>query len=643
MKTIEELKRLNELITNNKIGKAKHLWGGADVAVVKEQPKTNPNGFYPDPFFVVSEKFSYEISWMFEQLKAVFYADNLVDYYTKDELFGRLARAANRGIFRNSEDLNGICMEILKEAQQIYGEITSNTFKTLPLTTGNTIAYDLKDAYIESFKDIADVVENNIAYFMGNCKVYSSPFVIPIDKDSEIKEEHTQESNSPLKTVINTTYIDGNENEYFISQEITHKQTGKKLSFYICRTNALYSNKGTLFRNLIKERGLIGVITLKNRFFVKHANYSISLVIFGENPSTKYFSSANSFEELYNLIFDKEKYKRSIFYCDESDVNYDNLLPENYDSKKISINKFLQDFEPKKLEDIAEIITCPSAYSYEYVKNGIPYYTAASIQNGNIVKADKFIATDNVERFSKALVQEGDILITKFFGQKKIAVVKKENLPGIASGMLFIIRPYEELNFDLFEYLSTGAGSKIFSKQLDSITVGTSIASINKKNLSSLPIPTITKDTKNSFEEAYISNFENEIVKNIANKILSTLKANKLEESIYESLIKAGWKSSDISREERFKYENKFLIPDFTLYFEGKPFAFVEAKSENLAGIAINQLKAIQKENNILAILALGGMYFEVYKFIDGEYKVYKFISNAPSKEELIKIFKEVK
>lgn len=72
MKTIEELKRLNELITNNKIGKAKYLWGGADVAVVKEQPKKNSNSFYPDTFFVVSEKFSFEISWMFEQLKAVF-------------------------------------------------------------------------------------------------------------------------------------------------------------------------------------------------------------------------------------------------------------------------------------------------------------------------------------------------------------------------------------------------------------------------------------------------------------------------------------------------------------------------------------------------------------------------------------------
>lgn len=147
MKTIEELKRLNELITNNKIGKAKYLWGGADVAVVKEQPKKNSNSFYPDTFFVVSEKFSFEISWMFEQLKAVFYADNLVDYYRKNEFFGRLARAANRGIFRNSEDRNGICMEILKEAQQIYDEITSNTFKAQQLCTKNYISNRIKEFF----------------------------------------------------------------------------------------------------------------------------------------------------------------------------------------------------------------------------------------------------------------------------------------------------------------------------------------------------------------------------------------------------------------------------------------------------------------------------------------------------------------
>lgn len=645
MKTIEELKRLNNAILNDKIEKAAKNWGGADVAVVNRQPRVNPNSFYPDPFFVISTKFSLEISWMFEQLRDAFYCENLLDGCSKIEFFGRLARAANRGIFRNNEDCHVICMEILKEAQQIYGEITSNTFEVLPIGSGNQIAADLKEAYIESFEDLADVVEGNISYFMGNCNVSDTPFILSIDEEKEVKDKIPENPSFPLKSVINTTYIDGNESEYFISQEITNKQTGKKLSFYICRTNALYSSKGAVFRNLVKEQGLVGVITLKNKFFGSYANYSVSLVIFGEKPAKKFFSSANSFEELYNLIFDKENYKRSIFYCDESEVNYDNLLPENYDSKKLSIKKFLKDYEPKKLEDIAEIITCPSAHSYEYVENGIPYYTAASVQDGKIVKPEKFIAQDNIERFSKGLVQEGDILITKFFGQNKIAVVKKENLPGIASDMFFIIRPYDDLAFDLFEYLSTGAGNKIFSEQLNSITTGNTIACINKSNLSSLPIPTVTKDKKNRFEDAYKSKFND--VENLADQILSQLNESKLEEIIYDSLKKAGWKSTEISKQERFKYEDRILIPDFTLYHEGKPFAFIEVKGIDLAdyiqNFAIEQLKAIQKENNVLAILSVGGMYFEVYKYINGEYKVYKFISKAPSKEDLYKIFKEEK
>lgn len=382
-------------------------------------------------------------------------------------------------------------------------------------------------------------------------------------------------------------------------------------------------------------------MTLKNRFFTDEPRCSLSLVIYGDSPKNVFFSSAISYEELYNLIFEKEKFKRTIFYCPWEDVNYTNLLPEKYDSRKISIDNFLVKFEPKKLEDIAEIISCTSAHPYEYVENGIPYYTAASIQKGEIVKTEKIIAPDNVDRFSKGLVQEGDILITKFFGQNKIAVVKKENLPGIASGMLFIIRPYEDLNFDLFEYFTNGAGSKIFSEQLDSITGGETIASINKSNLSSLPIPTVTKDKKNSFENAYKSSFES--VQDIANQILSNLKGIKLEESVYESLKKVGWEDSDISREQRFKYENKYLIPDFTLYSDGNPFAYVEVKNQNLAELAINQLKAIQKENKVLAILALGSLYFEVYKYKDGNYKIYKFISGAPTKEELLKIFKEEK
>ena len=647
MKTIEELKRLNETITNDKIGRSKRPWYGAGIAVVKEQTKQHSEGFYPDPFFVESNKFSLEISWMFEQLRDAFYAEDLLDGWTKEEFFGRLARAANRGIYRNNEDCRIICMEILKEAQQIYGEITSNSFDVLPISSGNTIADDLKEAYFDLFEDISDIVDGNLWYFVSTGFKDYTDHTKPLepvceDGDDEYMEDSfSNKSDFPLELKIREVSFDGVEKEYFSKEEIINKKTKQKLSFYICRTKSLYSTKTKNFRKALKDQGLIGVITLKNKLFVTDLNYTVSLVLFGENPTTKFFSSANSFEELYNLIFDKEKYKRSIFYCDGSDVDYDNLLPENYDSRKMSINKFLQDFEPKKLEDIAEIIACPSAHSYEYVENGIPYYTAASIQNGLIVNTDRFIASENAEKFSKALLQEGDILITKFFNQNKIAIVKRENLPGIASSKLFIIRPYEDLDFDLFEYLSTGIGNKIFSKQLDSITARNTVACINKANLKSIPIPTITKDKKNDFEKAYNSNFES--VQDLANQILSDLKGVKLEENVYESLKKAGWEDSDISRERRFKYENKFLIPDFTLSSKGKPFAYVEVKSEKSAELAINQLKAIQKENNILAILSLGSLYFEVYKYVDGNYKIYKFISGAPTKQELLNIYKEEK
>lgn len=147
MKTIEELKRLKNAILDNKIGKAKELWGGADV-VVTEQPQKDINSFYPDPFLVVSQKYSLEISWMFEKLRDAFYAEKLIDGCSKLEFFGRLARAANKGIFRNGEDCNNICNEILKEAEQIYEEITSNTFEVLTIGTGNIIANDFKEAYV---------------------------------------------------------------------------------------------------------------------------------------------------------------------------------------------------------------------------------------------------------------------------------------------------------------------------------------------------------------------------------------------------------------------------------------------------------------------------------------------------------------
>lgn len=127
MKALEKLNSLQKVVVSGEIGKAKGKWGGAEVSVVSKLPETSSDSFYPNPKYVVSEKFYLEISWMFEQLKEIFYSDKLLDYLDKYDFFDRLAKAANRGIENDSDDCKSILLEILREAQMIYGELVSNS------------------------------------------------------------------------------------------------------------------------------------------------------------------------------------------------------------------------------------------------------------------------------------------------------------------------------------------------------------------------------------------------------------------------------------------------------------------------------------------------------------------------------------
>ena len=144
MKTEEEIKRIKQLILDNNISKAKSNWGGADVVIDNKTHTTNPNSFYPEPRFVVTE-FSLEISWLFECLRDAFYAENLIDGCTKIEFFGRLANSANE-IINNNKNVSKqeLCLTVLKEAEKIYSEIKNKAFCSLPIANGNEIADDYK-------------------------------------------------------------------------------------------------------------------------------------------------------------------------------------------------------------------------------------------------------------------------------------------------------------------------------------------------------------------------------------------------------------------------------------------------------------------------------------------------------------------
>jgi hypothetical protein len=143
MKTLEELKRLERVLEGPSLPKSKGEWGGADVALTRNAPsQSTETGFYPDPRYVVTEH-ALELSWLFEELRDAFYAEQRLDGCSKIEFFGRLANAANRCIKKAGDpSSNNLCAAVLHEAFAIYDEMEAGEFKCLAIALGNEIVDD---------------------------------------------------------------------------------------------------------------------------------------------------------------------------------------------------------------------------------------------------------------------------------------------------------------------------------------------------------------------------------------------------------------------------------------------------------------------------------------------------------------------
>lgn len=141
--------RLSELadrLRRPKLPVAELEWGGADVVITREEPVLNPDGFYPDPRFVVTEH-ALELSWLFEQLYAVFRDSKMIDYCTKYEFIGRLANAALRCLDGQPDaDAKSLYWAVLVEANAMRFEMDNGKFGYLLVADGGTIYDDLRPA-----------------------------------------------------------------------------------------------------------------------------------------------------------------------------------------------------------------------------------------------------------------------------------------------------------------------------------------------------------------------------------------------------------------------------------------------------------------------------------------------------------------
>ena len=124
---------LKSLLTEIKTGKYvdhSKLWRGADIAIASEQPEKSDSWWPPQDEFVLTP-YSRELSWLFFQIRDVFYENDLIDYYSKYELFGRMADAANiytgKTGYSNSS-ITGLLISVHSEADMILREMVG----TLP-------------------------------------------------------------------------------------------------------------------------------------------------------------------------------------------------------------------------------------------------------------------------------------------------------------------------------------------------------------------------------------------------------------------------------------------------------------------------------------------------------------------------------
>lgn len=445
---------------------------------------------------------------------------------------------------------------------------------------------------------------------------------------------------------ITVTWSEDERYKQMKKYEIVSKSDQKKWSLLLVPTGILFAkNKFSLRKEWLGKYSIRGIITLKNSFFGVYT-MPVSIIILDEQDSSVWLTSATSTDDILDILSDISQYKRKVYYTEKLDP--ESFMPEFYNEDLKRINEKLDNYDTKELQDIAEIILGKNVERWDFEEEGIPYLRVRNVQNGKICNLDSYVRSDCAEKYAKQLLQEGDLLLSKNFGQHKVARVNEEDLPAIASNGFFIIRAYGVPEDYLYQYFISETGKTILEKQLSSIEHGTVITSISKKDLMKLRVPIFDKATMvdiGNIEEANVS----ELIKNTpaysglmayANE-LGKFSGSALEMSIYQQFLQNGWEKDEVLLDNRSYSiqvkENVRWYPDIVLMDGNTKLAIVEVKS-NLSLImpdTIMKLQyAIYNSDIPFVILATTG-YFEIHGHGN---TLIKKSTTAPTKEKLLRL-----
>ena len=400
-------------------------------------------------------------------------------------------------------------------------------------------------------------------------------------------------------------------------------------------TSILYATTKQMLRyreTLIEKESIRSVITIKH---TGNTGRQIAIILFNKGSEKTELIACDEIDDASAFIAGESLEKNTIYYTDS--ILAENMLPEFYSEPLLPITAAFSNTVIKKLEDVADIIAGKGARSYDYRSEGIPYLRARDIQKERIVTPDVFLSPELASQFSKQLLQEGDILLTKHFGQRKLALVSESDLPAIASDALFIIRPFAVTENYLYRYLTSKTGNAVFNEQMRKIEHGVVVPSIKLADLKNIEVPVFDEETMLDLEQIdFLSEHEGieaalRILQNIDNA-----DERAIEDQVIKDLVSAGWDASQIQKQVAINStDRKRMIADliYTLPDDIKVYFEIKRRISRVSPEWIAAMKEILQGSEKCFYILTTGLYYEAH--VTGSSESLKS-THTPTIKELI-------
>jgi hypothetical protein len=154
-----------------------------------------------------------------------------------------------------------------------------------------------------------------------------------------------------------------------------------------------------------------------------------------------------------------------------------------------------------KLKELANVFIGANYRTTDLLEEGTwKFIRPRDVKDGHIIKVKVYVSEEFVKRNRKGILNVGDIVLQNVFDFSKIAIIREEDLPAMASRNLFVIRSTTINPNSLFDYLQSKAIAVAFRKQLADLARGAPIKHISLSDVREIPVPL-------PFSEEHLSEF----------------------------------------------------------------------------------------------------------------------------------------